>query len=136
MTDYPIVIVPLSGEEGGGFLGFVPDLYGCLSDGETEEEALANVKLAIHEWIDVQQKRGIEVPKPGTAAHRSAEREKKLSDAIKALADDRDSADNRIRDLERKLSELIALLKDESGRSSYDFALPEKPELSKLKKAH
>ena len=39
------VIEPLSEEDGGGFLATVPELPGCMSDGETRAEALANVEL-------------------------------------------------------------------------------------------
>ncbi|WOJ90459.1 type II toxin-antitoxin system HicB family antitoxin [Methylocapsa polymorpha] len=54
MTDlrYSVTIEPLSEADGGGFVAFVPDLPGCMSDGETPEEALANVKGAIETWID------------------------------------------------------------------------------------
>ena len=37
--DYAVMIAPLSAEDGGGFLATVPDLPGCMSDGETPEEA-------------------------------------------------------------------------------------------------
>ena len=40
---YPVVVEPLPEEEGGGFAAIVPDLPGCMSDGETPEEALGNV---------------------------------------------------------------------------------------------
>jgi antitoxin HicB len=50
--DYPIVIEPLSKEDGGGFVAIVPDLPGCMSDGETREEAARNVADAIISWID------------------------------------------------------------------------------------
>jgi hypothetical protein len=39
--EYPVVVEPLSGEEGGGFAAIAPDLPGCMSDGDTPEEALA-----------------------------------------------------------------------------------------------
>ena len=32
---YAVVIELLSDEDGGGFLAIVPDLLGCMSDGET-----------------------------------------------------------------------------------------------------
>ena len=51
MTTYPIRIRPLSDEDGGGWLAEVPDLPGCMSDGETPEEAVLNVQDAIQEWI-------------------------------------------------------------------------------------
>jgi hypothetical protein len=42
--DYPFEMRPLSEEEGGGWLISFPDLPGCASDGETPEEAIANVR--------------------------------------------------------------------------------------------
>lgn len=36
----------LSKEEGGGYLVEYPDIPGCMSDGETEEEAIANGREA------------------------------------------------------------------------------------------
>ncbi|MFG1298135.1 type II toxin-antitoxin system HicB family antitoxin [Xanthobacter variabilis] len=42
-----VVIELLSEEDGEGFLVRVPDLPGCMSDGETHEEALANVQDAV-----------------------------------------------------------------------------------------
>lgn len=36
---------PLSPEDGGGYLIEFPDLPGCLSDGETEEEAILMGKM-------------------------------------------------------------------------------------------
>jgi antitoxin HicB len=62
--DYPVMIEPLSTEDGGGFLATVPDLPGCMSDGETPEEALANVHDAIVAWIDEANALGRSVPKP------------------------------------------------------------------------
>jgi predicted RNase H-like HicB family nuclease len=41
--DYPVLITPLSAEDGGGYLATVPDLPGCMSDGATREEAAHNV---------------------------------------------------------------------------------------------
>ena len=46
------LIEPLSEEDGGGFFATVPDLPGCMSDGETPEEALVNVQDAILAWIE------------------------------------------------------------------------------------
>ena len=38
--------------EDGGFVAEVPSLPGCVSQGETCEEALANVREAIELWIE------------------------------------------------------------------------------------
>ena len=51
-------------EDGGGFIATVPDLPGCMSDGETPEEALANVRDAILTWIEAAHDLGHAVPQP------------------------------------------------------------------------
>jgi antitoxin HicB len=59
---YPVIVSPLSEEDGGGFLATVPDLPGCMSDGETPAEAIENVEDAIEEWLDLARKLGREIP--------------------------------------------------------------------------
>jgi antitoxin HicB len=61
---YAIVIESLSAEDGGGFVATVPDLPGCMSDGETPQEALANVDDAIRTWIEAAQDLGHSIPEP------------------------------------------------------------------------
>ena len=61
---YPIVIEVLPPEEGGGFLALVPDLPGCMSDGASPEEAVANVQDAIETWIEAANDLGHPVPLP------------------------------------------------------------------------
>ncbi len=48
--NYAIVIF-YSGEE-EGFIAVVPEVPGCSALGETEEEALSEVKVAIGLWLD------------------------------------------------------------------------------------
>lgn len=62
--DYPVIVQPLAPEDGGGFLALVPDLPGCMSDGETPEEALLNVRDAIVTWIEAAGDMGHPVPRP------------------------------------------------------------------------
>lgn len=62
--DYPVLVQPLTAEDGGGFLATVPDLPGCMSDGETPEEALTNVRDAILSWIEAAEDLGRAVPPP------------------------------------------------------------------------
>ena len=38
--------------EEDGFVVYVPALRGCVSEGESEEEALENIKDAIGTWLD------------------------------------------------------------------------------------
>jgi antitoxin HicB len=61
---YPVVVQPLKDEDGGGFVATVPDLAGCMSDGETPEEALHNVQGAINAWIEAANELGRNVPTP------------------------------------------------------------------------
>jgi antitoxin HicB len=63
--DYPFELRPLEKEEGGGWLIVFPDLPGCMSDGETSEEAIANGRDAVSAWVNAAQEAGREVPRPG-----------------------------------------------------------------------
>jgi len=49
---------PLTEEEGGGWLASFPDLPGCMSDGETPEEALRNAAEAETAWLAANEKWG------------------------------------------------------------------------------
>lgn len=62
--DYPVLIEPLSSEDGGGYLATVPDLPGCMSDGETRELAARNVADAIEAWIEEARALGRPIPAP------------------------------------------------------------------------
>lgn len=62
--DYPVLIEPLSLEDGGGYLATVPDLPGCMSDGKTRELAARNVGDAIAAWIEEAQALGRPIPAP------------------------------------------------------------------------
>lgn len=61
---YETHILPLSDEDGGGYLAVVPALPGCMSDGETPHEALNNALDAISCWLDEAAALGREVPEP------------------------------------------------------------------------
>jgi antitoxin HicB len=62
--DYEIQVKVLSPEEGGGYLAWVPDLSGCMSDGATRDEAIRNARAATLEWIAeaVRLQRVVPVP--------------------------------------------------------------------------
>jgi predicted RNase H-like HicB family nuclease len=55
-----VVLIP--DIEMGGFTAIVPSLPGCISEGDTEEEALANIKEAIELYIEVLTEDGKEIP--------------------------------------------------------------------------
>lgn len=50
--------------EDKAFLVEVPELPGCMADGETYEEAVQNAKQVIHEWIETARELGREIPEP------------------------------------------------------------------------
>lgn len=45
------------------FIVEVPELPGCMADGNTAEEALKNVEIVISEWIETAKEIGREIPK-------------------------------------------------------------------------
>jgi antitoxin HicB len=54
----------LSEDEGGGWLVEYPDLQGCMSDGETIEEAIVNADDAKRRWIAAVKEAGRPPPPP------------------------------------------------------------------------
>lgn len=58
MPEMDIRLRPLRPEEGGGWLAEIPEMPGCMSDGETPEEAIANLRDAAHFWLEAQGSRG------------------------------------------------------------------------------
>jgi len=57
------VIIYWSAED-DAFVAEVPELPGCAADGPTYEEALANVRVVIDEWIETAQQLGRPIPEP------------------------------------------------------------------------
>lgn len=51
-------------ERDNSFVVEVPELSGCMADGVTYEDAVANAKKVIEEWIDTARELGREVPEP------------------------------------------------------------------------
>ena len=49
--------VVIHSAEEGGFWAEVPALPGCVSEGETLEETLANVRQAAEGWLEVSTER-------------------------------------------------------------------------------
>jgi predicted RNase H-like HicB family nuclease len=62
--DYQVDVMPLAAELGGGYVAEVPELPGCMSDGETPEEALANAYDAAEAWLSTARELGREIPVP------------------------------------------------------------------------
>ena len=66
--EYRIAVRPLSKEEGGGYLVEYPEIPGCMSDGETVEEAIANGREALRDCLEVFKESGRKAPRPGVEA--------------------------------------------------------------------
>jgi len=62
--EYMHEMTPLSEEDGGGFMITFPDLPGCMSDGETIEEAIQNSRDAFIGCISALVDMGRPVPPP------------------------------------------------------------------------
>ena len=51
-------------EEDKAFIAEVSELPGCVADGRTYREALANVQVIIKEWIETAKELGRPIPQP------------------------------------------------------------------------
>ena len=66
LDDYAIRIEPLPRDEGGGFLVTLPDLPGCVADGETIDAAIAEAHDAFKAWAAAEQQDKGALPVPKT----------------------------------------------------------------------
>ena len=59
--NYPITFYP---EKEGGYTVMIQDLEGCMSEGETLEEAMKNILDAKQSWLETALKYGDNIPLP------------------------------------------------------------------------
>ncbi len=59
---YEIVIYWSSEDQ--AFIAEVPELPGCMADGETHAEALRNAEVVMSEWIETAAELGRDIPEP------------------------------------------------------------------------
>lgn len=62
MSKYEMVIY--WSEPDGAFVVEVPELPGCMADGVSYQEAVANAEQIIDEWIDTAKEEGRPIPAP------------------------------------------------------------------------
>ena len=67
--NYPSQITKIDEADGGGFLIEVPMLKGCMSDGETVEEAYNNLEEAKKEWFTYMLENNLAIPEPADASY-------------------------------------------------------------------
>jgi predicted RNase H-like HicB family nuclease len=51
-------------QDDGAFLAEVPELPGCMADGASYQEALANVERIMAEWLETAREQGRSIPDP------------------------------------------------------------------------
>jgi predicted RNase H-like HicB family nuclease len=115
---YPIVVVPLPPEEGGGFMGYLPDLRGCMSDGDTYEQALANAQQAALEWIEEAKASGHPIPEPGSAAAKVQQNRDQLLKKVQLQADEIETLvkdTQRLSDEAHRLRNVIEIVTERLG---------------------
>ncbi|AEE14054.1 Uncharacterized protein family UPF0150 [Thermodesulfobium narugense DSM 14796] len=59
VNHYNVILEP---QEEGGYTVVVPALPGCISEGETIEEAIENIKEAIELYLESLQEDGLPIP--------------------------------------------------------------------------
>jgi len=60
MNNYEIIVY--WSNEDNAFIAEVPELAGCMADGQTYVEAVQNAEIVIDEWIETAQLMGRSVP--------------------------------------------------------------------------
>ena len=60
MNNYEIIVY--WSIEDNAFIAEVPELAGCMADGQSYVEAVKNAEIAIDEWIETAQLTGRSVP--------------------------------------------------------------------------
>ena len=62
MYKYEVILYWSNEDE--SYIAEVPELAGCMADGATMAEALANINTVIEEWIETAQIMGKDIPEP------------------------------------------------------------------------
>ena len=60
----------VTGEPVEGYLGEVPELPGCVTAGETPEEAIRNLEEAMAVWVESALAHGDPIPEPAAGPER------------------------------------------------------------------
>ena len=64
MGKYKYEVIIYWSNEDKAYIAEVPELAGCMSDGNTYEKALQNVQVIIGEWIETAKSLGRNIPIP------------------------------------------------------------------------
>ncbi len=69
MITHRYAIVVFWSEEDGAWIANVPDLKSCSAFGNSPEEALAEVQIAMEAWLSAASDAGHPIPKPRYQPH-------------------------------------------------------------------
>ena len=61
---YTTIIESINDESGFYYVGRIMEFEGCMTDGDTKEEALKNLQEAMELWLETKLSNGFEVPEP------------------------------------------------------------------------
>ena len=61
---YKYEVILYWSNEDNSYIAEVPELDGCMADGETMAEALENIHTVMEEWIETAQIMGKDIPEP------------------------------------------------------------------------
>ena len=86
ISDYAIIVEPLTEPNGGGWLASVPALPGCIGDGATPEAALNDAKAAMAEWKAAAKELGRDIPSPAATGQWRQRVPKSLHEKLKIVA--------------------------------------------------
>ena len=64
MLMYNYEIILYWSKDDNAFIAEVPELAGCMADGKTRAEAIANAEIIIKEWLDTARAEGRVIPEP------------------------------------------------------------------------
>ena len=62
MMRYEVIIY--WSQEDDAFIAEVPELAGCMADGKTYQDTVANIEIVMQEWIETAHELGREIPQP------------------------------------------------------------------------
>jgi predicted RNase H-like HicB family nuclease len=116
---YPIKII--YSPDDNGFIATIPDLKWCSAFGDTEEEAIKEIKIVQKEWLKIAKKEGIPIPEPKTddnyTGKITAKTPKTLHRQLSELANEEGVS----------LNQMIVLLLSEAVKSYVAHIKPIKP---------
>ena len=64
MSNYRYEIIIYYSNIDGCYIAEVPELAGCIADGNNYNDCLSNIKIVIDEWIETATELGRTIPSP------------------------------------------------------------------------